>query len=248
MILTLFNFFYLLDSDFKISNLARKEKILLILNFFTIFFIAKAATTIGISLLIMLLFFSKNFNFFQKQNVVMLLSFSFIFIFIINFFEVDESTNRGLRYLVIIDNLEELNNLFVNDWSFNSRVENIVSPLIASYLNNGFPGGFNGFIDNREEIGRVFYNLSNLEFVSKIDINNINEMKISSFIGDFIFQEGIFGFIIILLLILKIIKNNSFLDSLIILFIFFIVTINPQMTYSFLPLLLYLAMYKKKFI
>ena len=69
-----------------------------------------------------------------------------------------------------------------------------------------FQGDLMDLLDNREEIGRVFYNLSNLEFVSKIDINNINEMKISSFIGDFIFQEGIFGFIIILLLILKIIK------------------------------------------
>ena len=180
--------------------------------------------------------------------MVMLLSISFIFIFIINYFEVNETTNRGLKYLVVIDNLEELNNLFVKDWSFNSRIENIVSPLIASYLNYGFPGGFNGYIDNREEIGRVFYNLSNLEFVSKIDINNINEMKISSFIGDFIFQEGIFGFVIILLIIMKIIKNNSFLDSLMILFIFFIITINAHMTYSLLPLLLYLAMYKKKFI
>ena len=65
----------------------------------------------------------------------MLLSISFIFIFIINYFEVNETTNRGLKYLVVIDNLEELNNLFVKDWSFNSRIENIVSPLIASYLN-----------------------------------------------------------------------------------------------------------------
>ena len=176
----------------------------------------------------------------------MLLSISFIFIFIINFFEVSETTNRGLKYLFAIGNLEELNNLFLNDWSFNSRIENIFSPLIASYLNYGFPGGFNGYIDNREEIGRVFYNLSNLEFVSEININNINEMKISSFIGDFIFQEGIFGFVIILLIIMKIIKNNPFLDSLIILFIFFIITINAQMTYSLIPLLLFISMYNNK--
>lgn len=246
MILTLFNFFYLLESNFKISNLVRKEKILLTLNFFTIFFLVKAATTIGISLLMMLFFFFKNFNLLKKQNMVVLLSFIFIFIFIINFFEVDQTTNRGLKYLFAIGNLEELNNLFLNDWSFNSRVENIFSPLIASYLNYGFPGGFNGYIDNREEIGRVFYNLSNLEFVSKIDINNINEMKISSFIGDFIFQEGIFGFVIILLIIMKIIKNNPFLDSLIILFILFIITINAQMTYSLIPLLLFISMYNNK--
>lgn len=248
MILTLFNVFYLLNSNFKIINLAKKDKILLILNFLAIFFIAKAATTIAISFLIMFLFLLKNSNLLKKQNILMFFSFIFISIFIIYFFEVDQSTNRGLRYLFVIDDLEELNNLFVNDWSFNSRVENIVSPIIALYLNYGLPGGFNGYIDRREEIGAIFYSLSNLEFVSRVDLNNINEMKISSFFGDFIFQEGIFSFLIILLFIIKIKKKNSFLDSIIILFIFFIITINPQMTYSFLPLLLYLAMYKKKLI
>ena len=136
--------------------------------------------------------------------------------------------------------------LFLSDWSFNSRFENMVSPLIGLHLNNGMPGGFNGYLNLRDEIGIIFYNLTNLNFVSKIDLNNINEMKISGFLGDFIYQQGIFGILIILLFVIKIFNNNSYFDSIIFLFMFFIITINPQMTFTFIPLLLFIAIYDKQ--
>ena len=246
MILILFNSFYLFKSNFKSFNLSITESRLLILNFLTIFFIVKAATTSLMSLPIILVFFLKNHNFLSKKYIIVLLSILFIFFSAIYFFQIDKTTNRGLGYFFTFLDPEQVKYLFLSDWSFNSRFENMVSPLIGLHLNNGMPGGFNGYLNLRDEIGIIFYNLTNLNFVSKIDLNNINEMKISGFLGDFIYQQGIFGILIILLFVIKIFNNNSYFDSIIFLFMFFIITINPQMTFTFIPLLLFIAIYDKQ--
>lgn len=246
MILILFNSFYLFRSKFNSINLSKVEIQLLIFNFLSIFFIIKAASTTLLATLIFFIFFLKNYNLFKKNNIFLISILFFISsASILYFFDVDKSSNRGLGYLIAFFNPEQIEQLFTHDWSFNSRVENMVSPLIGLYLNYGMPGGFNGYLDSRNEIEIIFYNLTSYSFISQINLMNINNMKISSFLGDFLFQQGIFGIFLILLITIKIFDNNSYINSLRILFIIFIITINAPMTYSLLPLLLYISMYSK---
>jgi hypothetical protein len=246
MILILFNLFYLFKRKLLYSYLSKLELGYLIFNFVFIFFVVKSATTSILAMVIIILVFLKNLRLTSLKKILKFLFFIFATVIILSFFEIDDSKNRGISYIYAFFNLEDLKSLFYYDLSFNERTENFIAPIIGFLINSGMPGGFNGYVHISDEIRQIFFDLTNLRFIAPIYIENINSFKIISFFGDFIFQQGLIGVMIILVISNKILKKNSLIDSTIILIIIFIICTSPQMTYSFLPLLLFITMYDNK--
>lgn len=246
MILILFNSFYLFKRKLLLSHLSKLEFRYLFFNFTFIFFVVKSASTSIVAAVIVILISIKNINIASLKKISKFLFYISIVAFILLFFEIDESKNRGISYMYAFFNLENLKELFYIDLSFNERTENFIAPIISFYLNSGMPGGFNGYAHMSDEIRQIFFDFTNLRFIAPLYIENINNFKIISFFGDFIFQHGLIGVMIILIISNKILKKNSLIDGTIILIIIFVICISPQMTYSLIPLLLFISMYDNK--
>lgn len=167
---------------------------IILCNIIAIVFLAQSSMIILYLLIGAILYFSKS------RNIKLLIKYFILLI-------------AGLLLIPFLDGLFEsrvlifINYLisnplafFSDDASANQRLSHVILPIYASYLKFFMPGGFHGFIIDVESAAISFNNYFYFSYVGD---------KIMSWIGSLVYELGVSGIVVIILLIFNIYKKSS---------------------------------------
>lgn len=224
------NWFYLILDNYKIN---RKNFFFIFLNTISIFFLAKS------SLGIFLLVFGFLFFFFVSQGggVKKLLFLILIFFVCIVLFACINLFLKDSRIFYILNSF--VDNPFVllyQDASANERLKNIVYPFLGLIENNGAAGGFSSFQEIHDKL-----KISGPDFFWYGDGDN----KILSLIGSVVYELGLFGCLILLIILFKSISRSrrSFCE---IIALFFVCLNAISIAFPMVAIIMSLILYRRE--
>tara|TARA_R100001143_G_scaffold57496_1_gene54791 strand:- start:1401 stop:2708 length:1308 start_codon:yes stop_codon:yes gene_type:complete len=163
-------------------------KILIGINVLSIFFLAKSALTIVFLIVSFLFYVVLNFkSLLNFRNIILTLTGIIIFIFVISV--VLEGSRMERLFFQLLN--ADLALVLEGDRSVNSRLAHQVLPIYIFLSNLGFPAGLQSFVANVNDLDP-----SIVEFLW----GNISDEKIMSWNATLIYELGLFGILVWILL------------------------------------------------
>jgi hypothetical protein len=217
LVLFFFSFIYLVASNFKLN---KKIYYLLAMNLFAIVFLA------GSSMVILFLLLALVFVFFFISFRMKILS---IFLLCLISFLVLEYL-EGSRILFIVNSFAErgLAQYLFFDESVNDRLSHVIFSIHGSFLNNLMPGGFNSFPKIQQEL-MIYYE-------GFFYFPNYTESILSLF-GAFVYELGIFGYLIMLFIFIHC-QNGSISRLMTVIYLFIILNSAIPVAFPLVPFLI----------
>jgi len=155
-----------------------------------------------------------------------------------NFFQEILQGSRVEQLITKINIDNSILKIIVSDHSINSRTEAVFFSVVGTFDNYLIPGGLDSFIDVRKSMLED-YNVSEYFF------NRSESNKIMSWLGSILYELGIFGFFLIIIIFKTIYK--SFKGSLFYYGALLVILLSAvPVAFPLVPMLFALIVYNKK--
>ena len=236
IVLFFFSWINLIIYDYKPPKLI---SILIIINLFSIVFVAKSSMVIVFLLVAAFVFLLRNLKrkvvfkqFFITSIGLLVLLYSFIWLFPEARFARLVTHGASLE----IGFIDGIIAVIKRDGSINDRVLNAVFPYFGIVLNYGLPGGLHSFYD---------MSLILVEYFGGFFWSGLGSNKILSFIGTIIYELGLIGILSISYLywLVKDSNNHNRIFELILLFA--VLNSAIALAFSLVPILIAIMYFKK---
>ena len=222
----------------------KKIKMLLLANFLVVAFFAKASMVILFYIIVFsLILLRKIISFLLgvkiSINNIITYIFYFLLIFIsFNFFQQILQGSRVEQLITKINIDNSILEIIVSDHSINSRTEAVFFSVIGTFDNYLIPGGLDSFIDVRRSMLEEYK-------VSEFFFNRSESNKIMSWLGSILYELGIFGLFLVIIIFKSIYK--SFGGSLFYYGAFLVILLSAvPVAFPLVPMLFALIVYNKK--
>ena len=236
IVLFFFSWINLIIYDYKPPKLI---SILIIINLFSIVFVAKSSMVIVFLLVAAFVFLLRNLKrkvFFKQFFITSIGLFVLLYSFIWLFPEARFARLIGLGASLEIGFIDGIIAVIKRDGSINDRVLNAVFPYFGIVLNYGLPGGLHSFYD---------MSLILVEYFGGFFWSGLGSNKILSFIGTIIYELGLIGILSISYLywLVKDSNNHNRIFELILLFA--VLNSAIALAFSLVPILIAIMYFKK---